>query len=48
MNTIGILARSGPRRKPGPVIRGLVEWLRERGVRVCLDEATAARGASPR
>jgi NAD+ kinase len=42
MNTIGVLARSGLE-EAGPVIRGLVEWLRERGVRVCLDEASAAR-----
>ena len=42
MNTIGILARSGLQ-EAGPVIHSLVEWLRERGVRVCLDEATAAR-----
>jgi NAD+ kinase len=43
MNTIGVLARPDLR-DAGPVIRGLVEWLRGRSVRVCLDEPTAALG----
>jgi NAD+ kinase len=43
MNTIGVLARPGLR-DAGPVLRGLVEWLRARGVRACLEETTAALG----
>jgi NAD+ kinase len=42
MNTIGILARAGLQ-EAAPVIQGLIAWLLERGVRVCLDEASAAR-----
>ena len=43
MNTIGVLARADLQ-EAGPVIRELVDWLRERGQRPCLDEATAALG----
>jgi NAD+ kinase len=43
MNTIGVLARADLQ-EAGPVVRELVAWLRERGRRACLDEATAALG----
>ncbi len=43
MNTIGVLARADLI-EAGPVIKELVGWLRERGRRACLDEATAALG----
>ena len=41
MNTIGILARANLK-EAGPVIAELVSWLRTRGKRACLEEATAA------
>jgi NAD+ kinase len=40
MNTIGVLARPDLK-EAGPVVEQLVQWLCARGVRVCLDEATA-------
>ena len=43
MNTIGVLARPDLS-DAGPVIRGLAECLHRQGVRVCLDEPTAALG----
>ena len=43
MSTIGILARPDLK-DAGPTLRELVEWLCRRGVRVCLDDATAALG----
>jgi NAD+ kinase len=43
MNTIGVLARPDLK-EAAPVLKGLVEWLKDRGVRACLDEATAALG----
>jgi len=43
MNTIGVLARADLE-EAGPVIKELVGWLRDRGRRACLDEATAALG----
>jgi NAD+ kinase len=43
MNSIGVLARPDLS-DAGPVIRGLVEWLHGRGLRVCLDEPTAVLG----
>ena len=43
MKTIGVLARADLE-EAGPVIDKLVSWLRERGRRACLDEATAALG----
>jgi NAD+ kinase len=49
MNTIGVLARPDLA-EAGPAIRELVIWLRERGRRACLEEATAALandGAEP-
>jgi NAD+ kinase len=46
MNTIGVLARPDLR-EAGPTVAGLVEWLRLRSVRVCLDEATAALAGKP-
>jgi len=49
MNTIGVLARTDDP-GAGPAVRGLVDWLRARGVRACLDAGTAAlggAGASP-
>ena len=45
MRTIGVLARADLV-KAGPAIRELVEWLGKRGVRTCLDEATAALGGA--
>jgi NAD+ kinase len=41
MNTIGILARPDLK-EAGTAIADLVGWLRTRGVRACLEEATAA------
>jgi NAD+ kinase len=41
MNTIGILARPNLK-EAGPAIAELVDWLRKRGKRACLEEATAA------
>jgi NAD+ kinase len=41
MNTIGILARPDLK-QAGAAIADLVGWLRARGVRACLEEATAA------
>ncbi len=43
MNTIGVLARADLE-EAGPVIKELVGWLRDRGRRACLDEATAVLG----
>ena len=43
MNTIGVLARADLE-EAGPVVQELVSWIRERGRRACLDEATAALG----
>jgi len=43
MNTIGVLARPDLK-DAGPTLSGLVEWLGHRGVRVCLEEKTAALG----
>ena len=43
MNTIGVLARADLV-EAGPVVKELVGWLRDRGRRACLDEATAALG----
>ncbi len=40
MKTIGVLARADLE-EAGPVLHQLVEWLCARGVRVCMDEATA-------
>jgi NAD+ kinase len=40
MNTIGILARANLK-QAGPAIAELVAWLRTRGKRACLEEATA-------
>jgi NAD+ kinase len=45
MNTIGVLARPDLK-EAAPALTGLVDWLRGRGVRACLDEATAALGGS--
>jgi NAD+ kinase len=41
MNTIGILARPDLK-QASPAIADLVAWLKARGVRACLEEATAA------
>ena len=41
MNTIGILARPNLK-EAGAAIAELVSWLRARGVRACVEEATAA------
>jgi NAD+ kinase len=41
MSTIGVLARADLQ-EAGPVVRELVAWLRDRGHRPCLEEATAA------
>ncbi len=41
MNTIGILARPDLK-EAAAALGGLVAWLRERGVRACLEEQTAA------
>jgi NAD+ kinase len=46
MNTIGVFARPDLK-EAGPTLTGLVGWLGRRGVRVCLDEATAALGGGP-
>jgi NAD+ kinase len=46
MNTIGVLARPDLR-EAGPTVAGLVEWLRRKNVRVCLEEATAALAGGP-
>jgi NAD+ kinase len=43
MSTIGILARPDLK-QAGDVVAELVAWLRDRGVRPCLEEATAALG----
>jgi NAD+ kinase len=43
MNTIGVLARPDLK-DAGPTLSGLVKWLGDRGVRVCLEEATTALG----
>jgi NAD+ kinase len=43
MKVIGVLARPDLV-EAGPTVRGLVSWLEERGVRSCLDAATAALG----
>jgi NAD+ kinase len=43
VSTIGILARADLQ-EAGPVVAELVAWLRERGDRPCLEEATAALG----
>ena len=43
MSTIGVLARADLQ-EAGPVVRELVTWLRGRGHRPCLEEATAALG----
>ncbi len=41
MNTVGVLARTNLG-EAGPAVRQLVQWLRAKAVRPCLDEATAA------
>jgi NAD+ kinase len=41
MNTVGVLARADLQ-DAGPMLRELVGWLRARGVRACLEDATAA------
>ncbi len=43
MITIGVLARPDLV-EAGPALRDLVAWLQQRGVRPCMDEATAALG----
>jgi len=43
LNTIGVFARHDLK-EAAPVVRGLVDWLCARGVRVCLEESTAALG----
>jgi len=45
MSTIGILARPDLK-EAGPTVAALVEWLSGKGVRVCLDDATAALGGA--
>ena len=45
MSTVGVLARPDLK-EAGPTIAKLVEWLREKGARVCLDEPTAALGGA--
>jgi NAD+ kinase len=45
MSTIGVLARPDLK-EAGPTLAALVAWLRGKGVRVCLDEATAALGGA--
>lgn len=45
MITIGVLSRPDLA-EAGPVLRELVAWLEQRGVRACLDEATAALGGT--
>ena len=45
MKVIGVLARPDLV-EAGPTVRGLVKWLQERGVRPCLDPATAALGGA--
>ncbi len=44
MSTIGVFARRDLR-DAAPVIRELARWLHARGVRVCLEEATATLGS---
>jgi NAD+ kinase len=44
--TIGVLARPDLV-EAGPTLRELVSWLQHRGVRPCLDEATADLGGEP-
>jgi NAD+ kinase len=47
MTTVGVFARPGLK-EAGPVVGELTTWLRARGVRVCLEEGTAAMsGAGP-
>ena len=43
MNTIGVIARADLK-EAGPLLNDLVDWLRGRGVRTCLEQATAALG----
>jgi hypothetical protein len=43
VKVIGVLARPDLA-EAGPTVRDLVEWLGKRGVRPCLDAATAALG----
>ncbi|HEX9187898.1 MAG TPA: NAD(+)/NADH kinase [Vicinamibacteria bacterium] len=45
MSTIGVLARPDLK-EAGPTVAALVEWLCGKGVRVCLDDATAALGGA--
>ncbi len=45
MKTVGVLARADLR-EAGPALGELVEWLCARGIRVCLDEHTAALGSA--
>jgi NAD+ kinase len=45
MKVIGLIARP-ELVEAGPAVRGLVTWLEERGVRPCLDPATAALGGA--
>jgi NAD+ kinase len=45
MNTIGVLARPDLK-DAGPALSGLVGWLQGRGLRACLEEATAALAGS--
>jgi NAD+ kinase len=47
MNTIGVLARPDLE-QAGPLVRQLAEWLCAHGVRVCMDEATAALAGKER
>ena len=45
MSTIGVLARPDLK-EAGPTVAALVEWLSGKGVRVCLDDTTAALGGA--
>lgn len=45
MSTIGVLARPDLK-EAGPTVAALVAWLSGKGVRVCLDDATAALGSA--
>ena len=45
MSTIGVLARPDLK-EAGPTVAALVAWLSGKGVRVCLDDATAALGGA--
>jgi NAD+ kinase len=45
MMTVGIMARPDLK-EAGPTLRDLVGWLGERGIPVCLDDATAALGGA--